>query len=191
MSNDANAANDAPGPNDTTVLDTWTFHVTDVPKTGLEERRTLDADQRAALASTLALQSIERFAVSYALKPNAGGRYRLTGSLSADVTQTCIVTLEPVPAKIREAVDETFVPADMMPADDRGEKEILTQDEPVAILNGALAVGHVLFEVLSSALDPYPRTDGAALDRISAAGTPEAQAAAHPFAALAKLKPSN
>jgi hypothetical protein len=146
--------------------------------------------ERAALAQLMGIENLETFTFDYTLKPIAGDRFRLTGTLRAALTQACILTLEPVSERIDEAVSIECWPEEMMAARDQTEQTIdpadIGTEPPVAILNGKVDVGATAAEILASAIDPYPRKEGAEFDwndPKDAGGE-----ALSPFAQLAKLK---
>jgi len=65
--------------------------------------------ERAALARRLDLQGLERLEAEIEIRP---GRSRdlivMTGRLGAEVTQTCVVTLEPVSSRLDQPIDLLF-----------------------------------------------------------------------------------
>jgi hypothetical protein len=167
------------------VLD-WAHGVTEIPVGGRHVQRTATDAERTAIAASLEVPECHLFEASYAVEAMAGGRYRLKGTLSAEVVQLCVVTLEPIRQDIRDDVDVTFCPAESMPEAGEGEREILSEPDTEIIQDGRIAVGHVLFEVLAAAIDPYPRAEGAEFDWRDPAA--DAVTEHGPFAALAKLK---
>ncbi len=52
-----------------------------------------------AIAKLLDLRGLEDLALTYRLVRAGAGRLRLKGELKAKVTQTCVVSLEPVAVK--------------------------------------------------------------------------------------------
>src|SRR5262249_43903450 len=121
--------------------------------------------------------------------PAGGGRYLLTGTLRAEVSQACVVTLEPVASIIEDAFEQAFWPPEDMPAPKSGEVDLEEAADPEPIVAGQIAVGRVVSECLAGALDPYPRAEGAALDRQAAAPREDTHATAEsPFAVLANIK---
>ena len=111
---------------------------------------------------------------------------RINGSLKADVTQSCVVTLEPVEAHVEAAFERRFLPEEAG-AVGQGDKEILVDPEgedPAEPLTREIDLGEILIEELALNLDPYPRKKGAEFrtDEVSAARE-------NPFAVLAKMKP--
>ena len=119
------------------------------------------------------------------------GRLRLTGQLQADVTQTCVVTLEPVDAQLEVPVEVEFWPAALVEEMERNAEESGNHgllDWPEAVVDGRIDLGPVIYETLATALDPYPKRPGISFDWSQ--GHPEAagEGKSGPFAALAALK---
>ncbi len=123
-----------------------------------------DAGERAALARRLGLQGMTDLRADVSLRRTAIGLVRLNVDFSANVVQSCVVTLEPVAAKVADhfsllcegekkhgkkdgAVGDVFV-------DPFGEDPIEPLDD------GQIDVGELVVQHLSLALDPYPRMAG-------------------------------
>ena len=146
-------------------------------------RMTLEASpaERAALAKRFGLPAIDSLRADLDLKRIRGGSaVQLSGQIIADVTQSCVVTLEPV----KQHVDETF---EILYSDEvTDEQSAIGADVawPEPLPDRALDVGEAVAEQLSLALDPYPRAAGVALEK---QWTGEGDTA-KPFAALDKLR---
>jgi hypothetical protein len=105
------------------------------------------------------------------------------------VTQSCVVTLEPIDDTLEESFEATFWPREAMPPAESGELAIDDAPEPEAIIAGQIAIGRVVFESLAAALEPYPRKPGAVLDwQPPSPGEADATPPTTPFAVLANLK---
>src|SRR5690606_3226474 len=122
----------------------------------------------------------------YAIRAQGKGRYVMSGRLSARLTQSCVVTLEPVAARIKEDFEVAFWPEGSLPDVGDAEVEALSLPEIEPIKNGIIEAGRVLYDTLAAALDPYPRKAEARFDWAEEGG--EGDAADTPFAALKKLK---
>ena len=163
--------------------------------TGNQLTREIEADpaECRALAARFGLVSIGRLKATVRLRRLDGGRMvRVAGSLSAEVVQTCVVTLDPVPASVGEDFTALFVPAEQMPAEDDEvvfDARSLEDDLPEPMTGGAIDIGELTAQHLSLALDPYPRRPDAEFtgydDDQDETGEP---AAVTPFSALARLK---
>jgi uncharacterized metal-binding protein YceD (DUF177 family) len=146
--------------------------------------------EMAAVASPLDLAALSGLKLDYRLRRGGGGRVHLSGRLKADVTQTCVVSLEPVEASIDVPVEMEFWPEPLIEglqkkAEDPGQTSVLDWPEP--IIDGTIDLGRVLYETLATALDSYPRKAGASFQWSQGAAEPEAGESG-PFAALSQLK---
>jgi uncharacterized metal-binding protein YceD (DUF177 family) len=131
----------------------------------------LDDAARAALASFLDLQAIDRFEVTATLRRWRGVKgLAIEGRVSADVTQSCVVSLDPVPAQIDEPFTRRFLTADVLAREVETE-EILVDpeaDDPPEVWDGGdIDLGAIAAEHLALALDPYPRRPGVDLAKIA------------------------
>jgi hypothetical protein len=148
------------------------------------------AQERGELAALFGIESLESFTFDYTLEPVGTDRAHLSGEIHAELTQLCILTLEPV----RETVDETVSlacwPQKQIEREEAAAPQTdpqgLPADPPAPIVNGRINVGALAAEILASAINPYPRKDGVEF----AWDDPrhEDGAAFGPFAELAKLK---
>ncbi|QCI98163.1 YceD family protein [Agrobacterium larrymoorei] len=88
---------------------------------------------------------------------------RIKGQVEARVTQSCVVTLEPVSSDINEKVEQIFVPEGSklarMVTNDEGEIVLDPDgpDIPDQFVGDTIDVGIVVAEFAALAIDPYPR----------------------------------
>jgi uncharacterized metal-binding protein YceD (DUF177 family) len=117
---------------------------------------------------------------------DAAATYLVTGRLVADVVQTCVVTLEPVPARLESEFDRLF--SRDLPVETEGEVEIDAESKaPEPLASDHLDLGEILAEELSLALDPYPHAPGA--DRhLAEFGGDRGRETGSPFSVLAGLR---
>jgi hypothetical protein len=168
----------------------WEYAVQGIPERGLSDERKASPEERAGIARALDLLACKSLSAAFTILPTLGGRYRLTGTLRADVSQPCVVTLDPVDSAIEEAFDVTFWPERDMPAPSGGALDIDEEPDPEPIVAGQIAVGRVVFEHLAAAVDPFPRRPDAALERDTATAAQGAPGTSQsPFAVLASIKP--
>lgn len=156
-------------------------HPVRLHQVGVGVTRTLEADaaERRAIAKWLDLQAVDAFSAEVTLAPAAVG-WSLTGRVRAQVTQSCGLTLAPLPA----TVDQTFSVALVEAAEvEPGEVEVTLDDDGADLIeDGQVDLGHHAVEQLSLALDPFPRAPGAEFVQ------PEETAEISPFAVLKGLK---
>ena len=137
-----------------------------------------------AVATLLDLPSVEEFQAEVAVMPVRSGEFHVTGSLKAKVHQTCVVSLEPFPVEVAEAIDVRLASPDNVGPFGRKEIErtLSDADPPDVIEDGVIDVGALAVEALALGLHPFPRKPGIVMPE-DARETIES-----PFAALAALK---
>ena len=173
----------------TTAELSWEHATHDIPQSGLSREREAAPDELARIARALDLFACASLRTAYAVVPTVGGRFRVTGRLRAEISQACVVTLEPVDSTIEEGFDVTFWPEEEMPAPRGGEVDMDEEADPEPILAGQIDIGRIIFECLVACIDPFPRKPEASLDRSSAHPTDEAAGKPDsPFAILANVK---
>lgn len=144
-----------------------------------------DARTRAALAERFGLVAIDDFIAELTVRRRPGaGWIEVAGPVSAEVVQTCVVSMEPVQASVQAEVLELF--------DDSGEGDGTeldldpTADWPEPVSGDALDIGELASQSFGLALDPYPRAAGTPPVEISEDGEPAEGGS--PFAKLAALR---
>lgn len=149
------------------------------------------AQECEQLADLFGVESLESFTFDYELQPIGTDRAHLSGEIHAELIQLCILTLEPVHETVDESVSLDCLPQKQIGREDAAAPQTdpqgLPADPPAPIVNGRINVGALAGEILASAINPYPRKDGAEFDWDDPKD--EEGAAFSPFAQLAKLKP--
>lgn len=143
-----------------------------------------DEAERRRLAGRFRLQAIGRLSADVTLARKAG-IIHAEGVVVAAVVQSCVVTGEPVPAKIDAPFHVRFVPDAYAGAPDE-ELELSADDCDTLPLEGRIDLGELAAETLALALDPYPRCEGA--DAAAAQSVLADNTDAGPFAGLKALK---
>lgn len=150
-----------------------------------------NAEEREAMARVLELEGLDRLSLEFGVAPIGQGRYRVRGRLRADVTQTCVVTLESVRAEIDQDLALELWPEQDLLQPSEKERQLLQDpdlEEPEAIRDGEIDLGIVAYECLASSLDPYPRRAGVAFEWKEEQDREAAKDDSHPFDALRALK---
>ncbi len=135
------------------------------------------AAECAAVAERLLLPGIASIYCRWHCSALPGGQVAVKGLLKADITQTCVVSLDPFPARIDERFEVRFVPAA-----DLGEEDESEEIDEIPYTGSEIDLGEATVEQLALSLDPYPRKDDAVLHPSASDDS------ANPFAALAKLQ---
>jgi len=165
-----------------------TVELSAIPSTGIERKFSATEAERAALAKAYGLVAVNSLSADLVATAGKRGSFRVEGRVTADIVQTCVVSLAPVEQKIDEPVDVRFAPEE--PEDLRPGAEIEidvgAEDGPEPLQGSSLDLGAVAEEHFVLAIDPYPRAPGAALDAAAPADEPARPDS--PFAALAGLQ---
>jgi hypothetical protein len=145
-----------------------------------------NAEERADLARQAGVLEVPKFAARVTLKKLSPNRFDLAYHLAAEVIQACVVTLEPLVARIEKQFTRELHHAS---GPRRGaEKELVLdpgEDElPEEIESLHYELAGPLVEEFLLAIDPYPRAPGVEFQAPEGLGDkPES-----PFAVLKGLK---
>lgn len=158
-------------------------------------------EERHNLARRLDLQALNSLKADLVLE-RQGMVIHVKGHLEADVTQSCVITREPVAGSVSEDYEGWFADPDKAVPLARARKErearkthaeteILEEfEDPEPLVEGHIDVGELTTQYLSLALNPYPHAEGAehlmAEEDVTTAGSSELRK--NPFAALKSWK---
>jgi uncharacterized metal-binding protein YceD (DUF177 family) len=172
-----------------------------LPDAGIAVELCADAGERRALARRFGLLELDALRATGRLeRGDDSHELRFHGWLEAELAQACVVSLEPVPASIRQPVERRYRRIDpaaasgALAAEDDTVWVIGEDDEEseVELVSGrTIDLGEAIAEELALALDPYPRAP-AADDLVAEDLGPHisfgaAEPAETPFAALRQL----
>ena len=159
----------------------------------IEVRVEADERERLGLARLWDILGVSTLSAELKVRRWKKDGVKVTGTVHAEVTQACVVTLDPVEEVIDEEVEEIFVPEGSalarVPANDAGELVLDPDgpDLPELFVGDEIDVGAFVAEMVAMALDPYPRKPG-----IQFSGHTESDSAddrkPSPFAVLKGLK---
>jgi uncharacterized metal-binding protein YceD (DUF177 family) len=131
------------------------LEVEHIPAGGCTEYLVADAAELAALATRLKLPRLHGLRARLRATRLRTGGAAVAGELTADIEQTCVVTLEDFRSTVTCPVDRIFLPPKEIPDDDSAEADA----DPV--IEGRIDLGELVTETLSLNLDAYPRKPGA------------------------------
>ncbi len=176
------------------------FALGDLDRDGVTVEISAAAHELAALAGRFGLVAVDSLAATITLKRDeADHMVHLRGNITADVVQSCVITLEPVANHVEGAVDVAYsvdeggawVARDMAPDADIAPGE---DDLPELLEGDEIDIGEVVAEHLGLHLDPYPRRPGVVFSARGGAAKDdeddEDPGRASPFAVLHDLKPN-
>lgn len=150
----------------------------------------LDAEARKGVALWAEIEGIERFEARITLSRPSHTHFGYVAELISDFTQSCVVTLEPVPGHIEQTIRrDLYLPprARRLSRVEIPETLVISTDSeegPEKITSSRFDLAAPLLEEFSLALDPYPRADGIAFE----APRDSSDVKESPFAVLARLK---
>jgi len=162
------------------------YDLADLSEAGAEVVVSAKPADLPALAKWAGVDAVERFEGRVELRKLPAHRFAYDAALTADIVQSCVVTLEPVRSHLERNVSRILhlsktprrsaEPEPVWsPADDEGPEEIQSPRYDLAA---------PLLEEFVLSIDPYPRAPGVAFeppaDRVEPAESP--------FAALKVLK---
>lgn len=118
--------------------------------------------QGKQLAEWAGVDEVRSFAAKVTLHRPSQNRFTYQAALTSEITQSCVVTLEPVHARLSLEISRSLhlskmsshagiSQGDLLNGDDEGSEEI---DSPLYDLAGPL------LEEFALAIDPYPRAPG-------------------------------
>jgi uncharacterized metal-binding protein YceD (DUF177 family) len=160
-----------------------------VPAGGQELAIEAGPGERGELCRRFDILALHLLRASARVNPeHHGRRVRVEGSLEAELEQACVVTLEPVPARLEVPFERLFGEPDdagelNQPVDELVLDATALELEPLE--GGVLDLGEIVAEELALALDPYPRAPGADAELATVQRELRIEG---PFAALAALR---
>jgi uncharacterized metal-binding protein YceD (DUF177 family) len=162
------------------------IEIAQIPPAGAHYTIAASPSERARVAARLGVTSIGRLEATVDVKPGAGGVIRVAGRIGADLVQSCVVSLAPVPATIDEQIEASFVEEGRHDQRRDAEDVALDDEEPPEIVqDGRIDLGELTVAQLALVLDPYPRAPGVSFDATQWSAPAGKDS---PFAALAALK---
>ncbi len=169
--------------------------VDDIPSAGLVEDISANAAERAVLVRRFGLAALDRLEAWLHVTALGAGLYRVEGRLEAEVTQQCVISLEPVPARLEVHVGITYAKR-IGPEMPEVHLSAVGEDDPEQMDGSHIDLGEAMAQQLVVALDPYPRKPGVALGDILGANGEKALGGAKnseteksgPFSKLVELR---
>jgi len=167
--------------------------VSRLPEKGITARLDASPEELAALAAGHGVKEVRNFRAEFNLTRWKLDGVRVKGFVDADIVQQCVVTLEPLDARVREDIDVVFLPesADALRNMPSGDHELVIDyegmDAPETFSGNKIDLGAIAEEFYELGIDPYPRKPDAEI-------VEKGDDAAHedkppsPFAALGALK---
>jgi len=138
----------------------------ELPLSGLTINLEATVDECDLLCQTYRLVRIESLSAKIRVKHERIKNYsegiRVHGKVNAQVTETCVISLEKFSHYIEDEFTIDFVEASELHDDDDVVVEVLSDDLPEPLLTHEIDVGDLVSQHLALVLDPYPRRPGVA-----------------------------
>ncbi|HLJ52140.1 MAG TPA: DUF177 domain-containing protein [Rhizomicrobium sp.] len=153
-------------------------------RAGDEVSITAKPDELLRIAQWLEVRALDALTARVSLQKLSPERFDYEAEMRAEVTQDCVVTLEPVHSLIERRVRRElhFAETGLLAAEISVDAEVDDVREEISTLHYDLAAP--LLEELALAIDPYPRAPGVTFSPpFDEEGAPES-----PFAVLKNLK---
>jgi uncharacterized metal-binding protein YceD (DUF177 family) len=163
-----------------------TFRSDHMPVEGRAVTLTANDAERAEVATFLEVTGIPRLAVNLTAVPFRDG-LRVSGRLTAEVVQPCVVTFVPVHQEIDEPIDRIFLPGreKQTPGQPEVFVDLEEDDTPDYFEGHEVDLSDLVLETLALAIEPYPRAPGASLADVLPEDDDQSLS---PFAGLKSLK---
>jgi uncharacterized metal-binding protein YceD (DUF177 family) len=157
---------------------------------GGEIRIDAEADERAALARRFGLVALDSLDATVHLIAKEGGGVQLRGTLRADVTQSCVVTLKPVHSFIEASFDRHYAQTEKTGTPEEEDIALDAEDPPEPLVDDIIDLGEAVSEQLALEINPFPRSKEATFEGY-VSGSPDTggeAAPSGPFAALTEFR---
>ncbi len=130
-------------------------------------RLAADERERQALANVWNIEGVNSLSAELQIARWKKDGVRITGRVSGEIVQACVVTLEPVVSTVDQEIDQIFVPEGSklarIVADGAGEMVLDPDgpDLPETFVGDTIDAGELVAEFAALGIDPYPKKPGA------------------------------
>jgi len=160
-----------------------------IPEGGRAYTYEANAGELERISQVIGHGAFTSLVISYHVTPFRKNLVRMTSKLAGEITQTCGISLVPVQTRFEDEAVTLFVPErkfeEMLNLED---DDVLSDENFEPINDRRLGIGHVLYEQLVGAVNPYPRAPGVEFDPAVGGDGEMDTSEEGPFAALARLK---
>ena len=162
-----------------------------LPVKGRHIKVEANSDDLAELAKIARVSDVGRFNASLHVA-RVDAAIQVQGKMSAEITQPCVITLEPVHQRIEEILDRVFLPKTKEMIENAPGSETYIdlgpEDVPDYFEGNSVDLTAYLLETLGLSIDLYPKIAGAKMSEAQAGDNPDSLS---PFAALKSLEIKN
>jgi hypothetical protein len=162
--------------------------VTRVPPQGSTEKISAEPQECADLAGRFGLAALHSLEAELKVSRWRGEGLKIKGRFTADLDQTCVVSLDIFRSLLTDEFESYFLPAGSSAG---ASSALIEEGDAEPFENGIIDMGEVVAEAVALTLDPYPKKPGITFaDMIEDKQTSRAggEAERNPFAGLEKLR---
>ena len=161
----------------------------DIEADGFEVKFSANSKECDALAKRFSIKHIQSLSAKLIFSnPDRESLPNLEAKYVAEITQICVVTLEPITSIIESKFCCTFKENDASDIEEELEFNINDVDPPELIDDGFFDAGELVSEHLLLEIDPFPRVVGAEFCQTKMYSAPKAKNKFNPFETLKKLQ---
>ena len=160
--------------------------VTRVPALGSTEKISAEPQECADLARRFGLAALYSLEAELKVSRWRGEGLKVKGRFTADLDQTCVVSLDIFHARLTDDFESYF-----LPAGSAAGAALVEEGDAEPFENGIIDMGEAVAEAVALALDPYPRKPGvnfADVIEVEHASGPGEVEERNPFAGLENLR---
>ena len=126
-----------------------------LPNSGLVQHIQAHDEEKARLAERFGIPAIHTLEAHITLRPGRNkGSIEVSGQLTGQITQSCVVTSVPLQANVKESFSLLFLPES---SDTPEDPEDL--DQPEFFQGNQIDIGELTAQYFYLALNPYPRSN--------------------------------
>ena len=163
--------------------------ILDIEADGIEINISANSLECDALAKRFSVKHVQRLSAKLIFsKPNGESLPKLEARYIAEITQICVITLEPMTRTIESKFFCTFAEKDVLDINEELVFNVNDVDPPEFINNGFFDAGELVSEHLLLEIDPFPRVVGAEFCQSNIFSTTKAKNKFNPFESLKKLQ---
>ena len=163
--------------------------ILDIEADGIEINILANSLECDALAKRFSVKHVQRLSAQLIFSTPRGELLpKLEARYIAEITQICVVTLEPMTSIIENKFFSTFAEKDVFKIDEELVFNVNDVDPPEIINNGFFDAGELVSEHLLLEIDPFPRVVGAEFCQSNVYSTTKVKNKFNPFETLKKLQ---
>ena len=163
--------------------------ILDIEAEGIETNISANSLECDMLAKRFSVKHVQGLSAKLLFsKPKGKSLPKLEARYIAEITQICVVTLEPMTSIIEGNFFCTFAEKDVLNVDEELVFNVNDVDPPEFINNGIFDAGELVTEHLLLEIDPFPRVVGAEFCQSNIFSTTKVKNKFNPFETLKKLQ---